>query len=544
MNRLIVHISTLLLLLATTSLSAQTLGEARHAEAAKRCEDLITELNYPYFYCECHNTAQDFEFGLDMNISDTTWFKATTAQLRQGLSAYWFATSSVTIEVYALCSSTMPTLVLTVGANQMHEKDADEINKRIGEMGATAESILSNLTPRIRVYPNKEGGSGRVICYPYNQGPHSTCDNPLRVIPGMTYVSSNTEDVYCLEDIQKYSDNMFIHWKEKDNSPCQLYVTSDSCNGPLLANTTLSDSTKVFFPDKNILSAARQNKDTLFFHFSHAAGKTGRITFRRAATFVTDTIEETFCQGRGIVLKDTTLRQTTLYSDTTWVVKDTLLVTLYNLHITPPEQYRDTISITSKQLPYPYRNTQLLNTFGDYLVQVRLPNQCDEDYQVHVNHRIVYSIAEKEESICLGKTYLATDGQVFARDTAIVDSIWRDQDTCAVTSLTLRFVEPELEDTVVYLNSEQLKTFYFLGKPSYRQFGSHDIVYERKNACTRYIHLTINEVELPTDILEAEEKQQNTVRKWMHNGILYIEKNGQLYSTLGNKIRYNIYNNN
>ncbi len=535
-------LTALLFFIAAFSLCAQSNGEARHA--GKRCEDLIKELNYPYFYCDCHNTARDFEFGLDMAISDTTWFKATTAQLRQGISAYWFATSSVTMEVYALCSSTVPTIVLTVGPNQMHEKDADEINRKISEMGSTAEQALNNITPRIRVYPSRVGGEGRVICYPYNQGPNSTCEDPLQIFAGMTYVSSNEEDVYYMSNVHNYTDSMFIHWKEKDNSPCLLSITSDSCNGPLLMQAVLSDSTKVFFPDKNILSAARQNKDTLFFHFSHAAGKTGRITFRRAATFVTDTIEETFCQGRGIVLKDTTLRQTTLYSDTTWVVKDTLLVTLYNLHITPPEQYRDTISITSKQLPYPYRNTQLLNTFGDYLVQVRLPNQCDEDYQVHVNHRIVYSIAEKEESICLGKTYLATDGQVFARDTAIVDSIWRDQDTCAVTSLTLRFIEPELEDTVVYLNSEQLKTFYFLGKPSYRQFGSHDIVYERKNACTRYIHLTINEVELPTDILEAEEKQQNTVRKWMHNGILYIEKNGQLYSTLGNKIRYNIYNNN
>ncbi|MBO7501823.1 MAG: hypothetical protein J6T32_01250 [Paludibacteraceae bacterium] len=536
MNRLIVHISTLLLLLATTSLSAQTLGEARHAEAAKRCEDLITELNYPYFYCECHNTAQDFEFGLDMNISDTTWFKATTAQLRQGLSAYWFATSSVTIEVYALCSSTMPTLVLTVGANQMHEKDADEINKRIGEMGATAESILSNLTPRIRVYPNKEGGSGRVICYPYNQGPHSTCDNPLRVIPGMTYVSSNTEDVYCLEDIQKYSDNMFIHWKEKDNSPCQLYVTSDSCNGPLLANTTLSDSTKVFAPGAEFMQSARQDNKALFFHFSHAEGKTGRITFYRSAIFVNDSVKETLCQGRGIVLKDTVLRQTTLYTDTTWMKRDTMLVTSYDLLITPPVQLTDTIAITSKQLPYPYRNTQLLNNFGDYLVHVHTPNACDEDYQVHVDHRIIYPTTEQEESLCIGKTYKTSDGQIISRDTTIVDSIWRDIDTCAITSLTLHFTQLEPEDTLIYLNKEQIKTFYFLGKSSYRQFGEYDIVYTRKNNCTRYIHLTIQEVELPTALTETEEGRPASPQKQLYRGTLYIEKNGQRYTIFGNKM--------
>ena len=160
-----------------------------------------------------------FQFGMDMEISDTIWFSATIPELKQGLSAYWFSTKGIRLELYALCSSTAPTMTITVGGNTMREMDINFINQKLDEMGNLAEMAESVMNPHLRVYP-LNGGSGHVMAYPYDEGPHSTCDNLLPVVHGMTYVSNHDEDVYALAPsaIRK-NQQMYVQWKQKDNQP-------------------------------------------------------------------------------------------------------------------------------------------------------------------------------------------------------------------------------------------------------------------------------------------------------------------------------------
>lgn len=545
MNRLIKHMTLLLLLSAVMPLWAQDEPIERPAEepmTALPCWmeaallETTTGLKTPYYYCDCREKAIEFNFGLDMVINDTTWFKASVDQLKQGLSAYWFANTSVTIDVFALCNSSEPSFTLAVGANSMREKDVSEINQKIDEMGGAAEALMQMVTPRMRVYPNKKGGEGRVICFPYDEGPHSTCEDYLQIFSGMTFVSNHDDDVYYLKPGTSVADNMFVQWKQENNKPCEMYITSGSCDGPEVARASLSDSLKVFFPGKALLDEFRTQKQPLFFHFEHAAEDVGRITFRTSAKYATDTISETLCRGKGLALPDTTLRETTSFNDTTWVVKDTLLATHYDLTITEPVQQTEKIGITTKQLPYLYRNTQLIDDFGDYTVLVQAPEQCDELYLLHLFHQPIFKNTSVNENICQGKTYTMANGTVITRDTAIVDSVWHGVDTCYVTSMKVQFTEPELETVTEYLTEEELQNFYFMGKPYYK-YGEYDIIDARPNTCTRHILLILLEESPVTGLTDTEENAPYA-RKILKGGTIYIEKDGILYTILGNQLNY------
>ena len=80
------------------------------------CDSVMHILEQPYYYCACDESSSPFSFPYEAEVKDTLWFTATMNDLRQGISAYWFANSSVTMEVYAFCSSKEPTITMTVGA--------------------------------------------------------------------------------------------------------------------------------------------------------------------------------------------------------------------------------------------------------------------------------------------------------------------------------------------------------------------------------------------------------------------------------------------
>lgn len=168
---------------------------AEMEKASYSCRILQASLKAPYYFCDCYEGASTFRFPLSTQISDTVWYTASVDDVRKGLTAYWFADCSVTLEVYALCSGKTPTISMTIGKDQMREMDATSVNQKIDEMGDAAGQLISALTPHIRVYPNGTC-SGQVYVYPYNEGPHSTCEATLPVRTSMTYVSNHADDVY------------------------------------------------------------------------------------------------------------------------------------------------------------------------------------------------------------------------------------------------------------------------------------------------------------------------------------------------------------
>jgi len=491
---------------------------------------------YPDHYCECRETSRQFQFPLEIEVADTMWFASTVDDMRQGLSAYWFSDCSLTFEVYAFCSSKTPTIKMTVAPNLMREMDVAEINRRLDEMGNMAELMSQVLIPRVKVYPN--GGTGHVYCYPYDQGPLSTCENILPVIPRMTYVCDQPTEVYELQPSRIASTGKgFIQWKQKRNLPGTIRLTLDSCNGTEIANVTLADSMRVFVLDSTVMRAAKTANRSVFVHVTHPADYVGRIIYRNSIKWDSQRIDTILCQGKTLQLADTVLSESTIYpNDLLWKSNDTLSVTAYYLTIEPPTPVYDTLRLKAKQLPYNYRNQIIPKEgWGDYDFTIHQAGRCDERYMLHVHHDIVTTEMTIHDTLCTGKT--VTYGDItYTNDTVIRDSAWVDADTWAIRDITIHFTEPELEyDTLLVPPSYMTARGYWyadLGVMVY--YGDTMIVKTKRNTCTRWIQLHVGEREIGTSIQTIPQEEQ--IYKYMRDGILYIRREGQEYDLLGRPI--------
>ena len=371
--------------------SAQSLvGEpARAAEnsAIDRCDIIQKTFNYPYYYCECaQDNTVEFHFGLDTVITDTLWFSATVSELKHGMSAYWFSDKPVHLELYALCSSTQPTFTMNVGANTMRDIDVDFINNKLAEMGDLAELAETVVRPHLRVYPLK-GGQGRVLAFAYDEGPHSTCEDIFPVKNGMTYITNHDEDIYAwLPADMRKDQQMFVQWQQKFNLPCEMEFLRGTCSDPeLICKRTMSDSTKLFFPDTAIVNKAKAAGDTLFFRFRHNAEDVGRVRFRYNVKWMESEMDTTFCEGMTLELADTVLKETTDYSgDTVWRCLDTVDIYTYHVHVKQPKLKHDTLWIYKSDLPMYYQKTYYVDRMGQHDVYIRRKNTCTKHILLQV----------------------------------------------------------------------------------------------------------------------------------------------------------------
>ena len=478
-----------------------------------QCEQTRRAMGYPAHYCHCSEEATEFFQGFEGAINDTVWFTANVADLRLGVTAYWFADCSVTMELYAYCTSKTPTMTLTVGKNAMKEMDVAQINEKLDEMGDLAEILQTAITPKLKVYPNKNAdgsGSGYVYVYPYNEGPNSTCEYMLNIFNGMTFVSSAAQDIYRLNYQQMpASGKMFVRWLQKNNAPCTMNIREGSCDGPIVASHVFRDTTKVYTIDSALLTTKRQGRDSLFFEFNHAPENVGRIVFRSNPKYVTDTIDSVLCQGQMIELIDTMLTESGQYDDTLFVVRDTLAVHHYNLQVTAPDTVYDTIRVTSRQLPMLYRNQERIDRggYGDYAFNIYEASGCVTFYYLHVEHNITYTTSNVSVELCEGKSYIY-NGVTYTTDYDLRDSIWLDEDTRAWADVHIHFVAPDMEyDTVTLAPSvvHSARGYYYKPANVYvHEFGTDTFRVERRNTCTRIIALTIlqgEEPEIPADTI-------------------------------------------
>lgn len=353
------------------------------------CETARQQMEAPYYYCDCFENSNTFSFPLEAEITDTVWYIASVDDLKKGISAYWFSDCSVTMEVYAMCTSKAPTISLTIGKNQMRDVDVAKINEKLNEMGQTAQEILGVLKPRIRVYPN--GGTGRVYCYPYDEGPVSSCNDPLPLRPVMTYVSSNPTSEYKLDyTLIASTGKTFIHWKQKNSKPCEIWLTLDSCNGEEIGRATLSDSLHIFQPDSTIMKNAQTGKHNIWLHAKHANNISGRLYFYNNPKSPQQTkpeVNKKTCQGKSINVNMRTYKTDTTFVDTLWVKKDTLTTQKVTLTFTEPALEFDTVYVSPSQLKNGYRYTpsgDILYTYSDTIVDIVKTSTCTRRIQVTV----------------------------------------------------------------------------------------------------------------------------------------------------------------
>ena len=372
----------------------------------------------PAFYCECAYNSHVFASPLDTVFSGSLWFTATIDDLKKGLSAYWFSSDSVTLEVYPLCVSQNPAITVTIAPNRMYELDMTEINQKLDEMADMA--YLQALTPHIHVYTSR-GGEGHVYCYPYDQGPHSTCDAALEMRPGMTYVCNNEENVYWL-DWRNISSRgrALLRWLHRPKGakqtcqPAEVWITRDSCNGAEVARTTLTDSLHVYRLDSAMLVGARQAQTNLWVHVQHAAGFTGRLTYFNNPLYVDplDPIQQSICLGKSLTVNSRAYSADTAFVDTVWVGRDSLAVQSVQLTFQQPAEIKDTLYLTERQIRGGYRHQPtgvVLYEFGDSTIDIVKANTCTVRYHVWIVNTTGVEDADAHKSA----RKLLQDGQLF-----------------------------------------------------------------------------------------------------------------------------------
>ncbi len=348
----------------------------------------------PATYCECTYNTTPFAFPVDTVLTGSVWFSATMADVRQGISAYWFSTDSVALDIYAFCISHAPAFSMIVPPNRMYELPVEEINKRIDELPGSAE-YLKTLEPRIHAY-TLHGGVGTVYCYPYNHGPHSTCEKPMEMRSWMTYVCEEAENVYRIPASNIPSKGKaFLRWIHKPDhanlksQPADIRLTLDSCDGEEVDRATITDSMHVYMFDSAMLVDARKAGRDVWVHVSHEEGSTGRLRYfanPKYAEGMPD-IDKSICLGKTLTVNGREYNSDTTFVEGTYVNHDTLTIQHVTLTFTEPTPIYDTVLVDPKDLKrgvvHELTGAVLFN-YGDTIIDILAPKQCTKRYQVTV----------------------------------------------------------------------------------------------------------------------------------------------------------------
>jgi len=371
---------------------------ARMPQGSPECEELVKTLELPEHYCECKENSHEFHFPMEMDIQDTMWFDATVDELRQGMSAYWFSDCSVTLEVYPFCTSKIPIFSITAGPNQMRDIDAAFINQKLEEMGEMAQALLQQLVPKIRVLPL--GGTGRVYCYPYDQGPESKCDDPLPLRPWMTYVCDKEENVYKMEySLLPSQKRSFIRWKQQKNLPAEIWLTLDSCNGEEVGRAIVTDSLHVYQPDSAMMQKTRQEQRSLWLHVKHEPDMVGRIFWYNNPKYAEplEGVSEKTCLGKTYTYNLRTYASDTTFVDTLWYNRDTLQTMEMHFEFTQPQTKYDTIYVEANELRRGYLYAPanaIVFTYGDTIIEIVKPETCTKRFQLTIKDMSGYDSVE------------------------------------------------------------------------------------------------------------------------------------------------------
>lgn len=494
----------------------------------------------PYYYCDCWDAAFPFSFPMERVIADTMWFTATFDDVKKGISANWYSDVSVTIDIFAFCTAAGPARSITIAPNQMREMDMEKINKMFEELGSDMQALAQVLKPHIRIYPHNKG-KGEVYCYPYDQGPHSTCDKTLPVFNRMTNVCSAADNVFMLPPSRMSTYGRgFIVWKQKKNLPGTVYITKGACDGPEIQRSVLTDSLHVMILDSAAVKAAKTAKDTLYIHVEHPDDYVGRMIYHNTIRWSKQVIDTTFCQGKRLDLHDTTLVETTVYTkDTLWTKLDTLACTTYKVTVIPPDTQHTKLSIYASKLPYNYKGTKIPKEGWDkdYYWFVHKAGQCDQVGYVHVTRKFDTQHETIDTTVCQGKGF-AFGEHIYYKDTIVVDSAWLTQDIWAVDTIKLKIQAPETEyDTVTVAPSTmQAGYIYQPYNITITAFGDTLLLATQQNECDRKILLTVLQGTDPTTWAEYIMNNHHAAGKYLRNGMIVIRRNDEEYDILGNKI--------
>ena len=165
---------------------------------------------------------------------------------------------------------------------------------------------------------------------------------------------------------------------------------------------------------------------------------------------------------------------------------DTFALTTVSVTFLAPETQNDTLSLRSTDLPYTYRNQHTITTYGDYDLTIHVDGECDERYLLHVSHAIDTLIQSLDTTLCQGMVYLH-NGVEYTTAATFVDSAWVNDDTFALTTVSVTFLAPETQNDTLSLRSTDLP-YTYRNQHTITTYGDYDLTIHVDGECDeRYL---------------------------------------------------------
>ena len=540
------------------------------AEIPSDCEERREKNGWPSYYCECNYNYHDFSLPIDMQVSDTVWFRAYLSDIIRGMSAYLYADCDFQFNIYTRCSVHEPNHTAIFSQNKTSTLDADFITQKLIEMGYDPDGV--NARFYLSISPIN-GMGGRIICTPIDQGFHSTCSDALHLFPDMSILSSHTDDVYVIDpsDIPAGED-VCVRWQSATNTPCHLRVTRGTCDGKTIAEMDFRSQEDLYRLSSWLLDDAWNSEEVFYLHFSHDAKTSGTISLYSELVEYVDIITDTaVCRTQGLQLPDTLLTESTVYPyDTIQYAAGVYHILKYRVTILESKSHYETVEACDS---YTW-NGETYTKSGDYVYTTTATNGCDSIVTLHLT--INQSVATEETVFACdsyewnGATYTTSGDYTYTTATANgCDSVvtlhltiyqsetaeetvvacdsyeWNgttytesgdytyfsaaDNGCDRIVTLRLTIHQSEtVEETVVACDS------YFWNGATYTESGDYTYITTTDNGCDRVeiLHLTIDICSAVEDVPATYEE----IRKILQGDQILILRNGQTYNLLGRMI--------
>ena len=540
------------------------------AEIPSDCEERREKNGWPSYYCECNYNYHDFSLPIDMQVSDTVWFRAYLSDIIRGMSAYLYADCDFQFNIYTRCSVHEPNHTAIFSQNKTSTLDADFITQKLIEMGYDPDGV--NARFYLSISPIN-GMGGRIICTPIDQGFHSTCADALHLFPEMSILSSHTDDVYVIDpsDIPAGED-VCVRWQSATNTPCHLRVTRGTCDGKTIAEMDFRSQEDLYRLSSWLLDDAWNSEDVFYLHFSHDAKTSGTISLYSELVEYVDIITDTaVCRTQGLQLPDTLLTESTVYPyDTIQYAAGVYHILKYRVTILESKSHYETVEACDS---YTW-NGETYTKSGDYVYTTTATNGCDSIVTLHLT--INQSVATEETVFACdsydwnGATYTTSGDYTYTTATANgCDSVvtlhltiyqsetaeetvvacdsyeWNgttytesgdytyfsaaDNGCDRIVTLRLTIHQSEtVEETVVACDS------YSWNGATYTESGDYTYITTTDNGCDRVeiLHLTIDICSAVEDVPATSEE----IRKILQGDQILILRNGQTYNLLGRMI--------
>ena len=430
------------------------------AQTSDDCAKLQADKGYPSYYCDCKEGYTDFILPIDTIVDgEPIWYKGWISDLYDGVSAYMHSDCDFKFEVYTSCSAQTPKYSALFAQNQANSIDGEAIKRKLQENNVGDIDMAFY----IRISP-VAGNGGRLIMRKQNDGMPSTCDDPLYIFPGMSLYTTQPQDVYIVDpnELNVLTD-IILEWESNDNIPCDLHITQDQCDGPIIAQTTLHANDIYILPAEQVGQAKAKNQN-IYFHLNHAANTAGKFHCL-APEYEEYYIDTLMCQGMGLQLNDTLLTEPTVYAvDTVHTYANVYTINFYDLSFYEPEPQPDTLGLKSTQLPYLYRSQHTITEPGNYDITIHTLGQCDERYLLHVYLDVDTIVHETDTLMCYGGIF-EYKGNKYTRNTTFEETSWYNPDTLLINKLHLYFATtPDIvHDTIMQYQRKYNKFFSTIG---------------------------------------------------------------------------------